>query len=285
MISLLDTHQHLVYREKASYGWTKDIPLLAEGNFTLDDYKTLTEGLGIGGTLFMETGVDDPDYQQETRFVKSLADNSDNGMIGLISSIRPESDEAFETWLEETIEMGVVGYRRILHVMPDDTSQSDIFRKNVRKIGVSGKTFDICFLPGQLPIACELAKACENTKLILNHCGVPDIAGNGLDPWRQDIKALAQIPNVICKLSGLMAYCAPGTSSLETIEPYVDHVLNCFGPNRMVWGSDWPVVNLAKGLPEWIAVTRKILGKLSADEASSIAYGTAQIVYKVKIQS
>jgi|TARA_Y100000782_G_C10134251_1_gene244266 predicted TIM-barrel fold metal-dependent hydrolase len=285
MISLLDTHQHLVYREKASYGWTKDIPPLAEGNFTLDDYKTLTEGLGIGGTLFMETGVDDPDYQQETRFVKSLADNSDNGMIGLISSIRPESDEAFETWLEETIEMGVVGYRRILHVMPDDTSQSDIFRKNVRKIGVSGKTFDICFLPGQLPIACELAKACENTKLILNHCGVPDIAGNGLDPWRQDIKALAQIPNVICKLSGLMAYCAPGTSSLETIEPYVDHVLNCFGPNRMVWGSDWPVVNLAKGLPEWIAVTRKILGKLSADEASSIAYGTAQIVYKVKIQS
>ena len=285
MISLLDTHQHLVYREKASYGWTKDIPPLAEGNFTLDDYQTLTEGLGIGGTLFMETGVDDPDYQQETRFVKSLADNSDNGMIGLISSIRPESDEAFETWLEETIEMGVVGYRRILHVMPDDTSQSDIFRNNVRKIGVSGKTFDICFLPGQLPIACELAKACENTKLILNHCGVPDIAGNGLDPWRQDIKALAQIPNVICKLSGLMAYCAPGTSSLETIEPYVDHVLNCFGPNRMVWGSDWPVVNLAKGLPEWIAVTRKILGKLSVDEASSIAYGTAQIVYKVKIQS
>ena len=285
MISLLDTHQHLVYREKASYGWTKDIPPLAEGNFTLDDYKTLTEGLGIGGTLFMETGVDDSDYQQETRFVKSLAENADNGMIGLISSIRPESDEAFETWLEETIEMGVVGYRRILHVMPDDTSQSDIFRKNVRKIGVSGKTFDICFLPGQLPIACELAKACENTKLILNHCGVPDIAGNGLDPWRQDIKALAQIPNVICKLSGLMAYCAPGTSSLETIEPYVDHVLNCFGPNRMVWGSDWPVVNLAKGLPEWIAVTRKILGKLSVDEASSIAYGTAQIVYKVKIQS
>ena len=285
MISLLDTHQHLVYREKASYGWTKDIPPLAEGNFTLDDYKTLTDGLGIGGTLFMETGVDDPDYQQETRFVKSLADNSDNGMIGLISSIRPESDEAFETWLEETIEMGVVGYRRILHVMPDDTSQSDIFRNNVRKIGVSGKTFDICFLPGQLPVAFELAKACENTKLILNHCGVPDIAGNGLDPWRQDIKALAQIPNVICKLSGLMAYCAPGTSSLETIEPYVDHVLNCFGPNRMVWGSDWPVVNLAKGLPEWIAVTRKILGKLSVDEASSIAYGTAQIVYKVKIQS
>ena len=89
----------------------------------------------------------------------------------------------------------------------------------------------------------------------------PNIAGDDLDPWRQDIEALAQMQNVTCKLSGLMAYCAPGTSSLEKIEPYVDHVLKCFGPKRMVWGSDWPVVNLGKGLPEWISVTRKILNK------------------------
>ena len=112
----------------------------------------------------------------------------------------------------------------------------------------------------------RLAQACENTSMILNHCGVPSIANDGLDPWRQDIEALSQIPNVTCKLSGLMAYCAPGTASLETIEPYVDHVLKCFGPKRIVWGSDWPVVNLGKGLPEWITVTRKILDKLSTDE-------------------
>ena len=233
MIPLLDTHMHLVYRDKASYGWTRDIPPLAEDNFKLEDYNTLTEGHGIGGTLFMETGVDDPDYQKETRFVKSLADDSDSGLCGFIASIRPENDEGFETWLNETIEMGVVGYRRILHVVPDEMSQSDIFRTNVRKIGASGKPFDICFLPKQLPVALELAQACDNTSLVLNHCGVPNIAGDELDPWRKDIEALAQMPNVICKLSGLMAYCAPGTSSLEKIQPYVDHVLNCFGANKM----------------------------------------------------
>jgi predicted TIM-barrel fold metal-dependent hydrolase len=281
MIPLLDTHMHLVYRDKASYGWTKDIPPLAEDNFTLENYNALTEGLGIGGTLFMETGVDDPDYQKETRFVKTLAEDSSNVIRGLIASIRPEDDNDFETWLNETIEMGVVGYRRILHVMPDETSQNEIFRRNVRKIGDVGKTFDICFLPTQLNVAKELAQACENTSMILNHCGVPSIANDGLDPWRQDIEALSQIPNVTCKLSGLMAYCAPGTSSFETIEPYVDHVLKCFGPSRIVWGSDWPVVNLGKGLPEWITVTRKILEKLSADEANAIANGTAQTVYKV----
>ena len=281
MIPLLDTHQHLVYRDIASYGWTKDIPPLAKDNFILEDYNALTEGLGIGGTLFMETGVDDLDYQKETRFVKTLAEDSSNVIRGLIASIRPEDDNDFETWLNETIEMGVVGYRRILHVMPDETSQNEIFRRNVRKIGDVGKTFDICFLPTQLNVAKELAQACENTSMILNHCGVPSIANDGLDPWRQDIEALSQIPNVTCKLSGLMAYCAPGTASLETIEPYVDHVLKCFGPKRIVWGSDWPVVNLGKGLPEWITVTRKILDKLSTDEANAIANGTAQTVYKV----
>ena len=283
MLPLLDTHQHLIYRDQASYSWTNDIPPLAENNFTLDDYKNLTKELGVAGTLFMEAGADDDDYQKETRFVQTLAENSENNMIGLISSIRPEEDKGFDLWLNETIEMGVIGYRRILHIMPNELSQTKIFRNNVRKIGDAGKTFDLCFLPSQLRVAKELAQECDNTSLILNHCGVPTIANNELDPWRQDMEDLSKIPNVTCKLSGLMAYCAPGTSSYETIEPYVDHVLKCFGPNRMVWGSDWPVVNLGKGLPEWIAVTRKILDKLSPDEAEAIANGTAQKIYKVKL--
>ena len=283
MIPLIDTHQHLVYRNEISYGWTKDIPPLAVDDFTIDNYKSLTKDFGIGGTLFMETGVDDEDYQKETKYIKSISDKLDNNIIGMISSIRPENDEEFDLWFGETIDIEVTGYRRVLHTMPNETSQSEIFRRNVRKIGKMGKTFDMCFLPSQLKVAKELAVACDNTQMILNHCGVPTIANNELDPWRDDIEALSKIPNVTCKLSGLMAYCAPGTSSYETIEPYVDHALKCFGPQRMVWGSDWPVVNLGKGLPEWIEVTRKILNKLSDDEASAIANGTAQNVYKIKL--
>ena len=283
MHSLLDTHQHLIYRDQASYSWTKDIPPLAENNFTLDNYKNLTNNLNVAGTLFMESGADDSDYRKEARFIQTLSNSSENKIIGLIASIRPEEEKEFDSWLDETLEMGVVGYRRILHVMPNELSQSETFRNNIRKIGDAGKTFDLCFLPSQLSVAKELAEKCDNTILILNHCGVPTIANNELDPWRQDMEALSKIPNVICKLSGLMAYCAPGTSSYETIEPYVDHVLKCFGPNRMVWGSDWPVVNLGKGLPEWIAVTQKILDKLSPEEAEAIANGTAQKTYKIKL--
>ena len=283
MIKLLDTHQHLVYRDIAGYSWAKDIPPLAEDNFTVGDYLKLTEGLGIGGTLFMETGVDDPDYKSEAEYVHGLAEDPNNNIIGLIVSIRPEDDNEFNSWFEKTLEMNAAGYRRILHVMPDETSQAQIFINNVKKIGQAGKPFDICYLPTQLSVAYDFAKKCDEMNLVLNHCGVPSIAASEIDQWGNDIKKLSELPNVICKLSGLMAYCAPGTSSYETIEPYVEHVLACFGSKRIVWGSDWPVVNLGKGLGEWIEVTRKILSKLSKDEAEDIANRTAQRIYKVNL--
>ena len=283
MIKLLDTHQHLVYRDVASYSWAKDIPPLATENFTVEDYLKLTDGLGVGGTLFMETGVDDPDYKNEAAHVQKLSENSNSGIRGLIVSIRPEEDNEFNSWFEKTIEMNVAGYRRILHVMPDETSLTSTFINNVKKIGKAEKPFDICYLPTQLSIAYDFAKNCDETNLVLNHCGVPSIAAGEIDQWGKDIKRLSELPNVTCKLSGLMAYCAPGTSSQETIQPYVDIVLECFGPNRMVWGSDWPVVNLGKGIQEWISVTRNILSSLSEDEAVAIGNANAQKIYKVSL--
>ena len=283
MIPLLDTHQHLIIRSKANYSWTKEIPSLATDDFSQEKYTEITSNFGIAGSIFMESAVDDSDYQKETKYIKTLINDSSNKIIGLISSIRPEDDKGFEHWLDVSIQMGVVGYRRILHEMPDEISQNEIFKKNIKKIGNAEKTFDMCFLARQLKIAIELAKDCSNTSMILDHCGVPDIANNAIDIWREDIKLLSKLPNVVCKLSGIMAYCAMGTSSFETIEPYVNHVLESFGPKRILWGSDWPVVNLGKGLPEWIKVTRQILDKLSIDEANAIANGTAQNIYKVKL--
>jgi predicted TIM-barrel fold metal-dependent hydrolase len=160
-------------------------------------------------------------------------------------------------------------------------SQSETFRANVRKIGANGMTFDMCFLARQLPLAAELADACPDTSLVLDHCGVPDIAGGGLDPWREDIRRLSDRPNVACKLSGILAYCAPENATLEAIRPYVDHVLETFGPERMVWGSDWPVVDMANGIQDWLDVTRQILDELSDVEARFIAQETARRVYSI----
>ncbi len=279
-MDLIDTHQHLIYQNVATYGWTKDLPAL-QSDFTVKDYQDLTNDYNIIGTLFMECAVDDPDYKKESNFINSLMQKSESGIKGLILSIRPEDDNDFNKWLEESKSLGVVGYRRVLHTEPDELSQQNNFRKNISKIGKVGKPFDLCFREDQLKIAIDLSKSCDEMDLVLNHCGVPAIASGKMDEWKKDITALSELQHVTCKLSGIMAYCAPGTSSYETIKPYVDHVLESFGPDRMVWGSDWPVVNLAKGLPEWLSVTKTIMSNLSEDEASKIANINAKKIYKV----
>ncbi len=281
--TLLDTHQHLVYTDKAGYGWTAGLAPLENKSFTLHDYQSLTEGLGVGGTLFMEAAVDDGDMEAENGFSSQVASASGSGILGLISTCRPETDEGFDAWLDACEGHNAVGYRRILHVVDDAVSQPASFRANVRKIGARGKVFDMCFLQRQLGIARELAEACDNTTLVLDHCGVPDIAGGDIEAWRAGIDALAELPHVNCKLSGILAYCPAGQANLATIRPYVDHVLDKFGPGRTLWGSDWPVVDLANGLADWIGVTREIRAGLSDGEAAAVAHETAERVYGVKL--
>ncbi|MBI1416756.1 MAG: amidohydrolase family protein [Limimaricola sp.] len=278
-MDFIDTHQHLIWRDRFGYGWTNDIPPLATGDFTPEDYQAQTRGLGVAGTLFMEAGVDDADYQAEARYVATRV--GADGIMGQIASCRPEEDAGFDAWLEECDGLHVHGYRRILHVVPDEMSQADVFRANLRKIGQRGLTFDLCFLARQLPIAAELVRACDDQTFVLDHCGVPDIAGGGFDAWAAGMDALAAFPHVNVKLSGITAYCAPGTASAATLQPWVDHVLNRFGPDRVVWGSDWPVVVLGAGLTDWIAITRDLLGGLSADEQEKIAGQNARRIYNL----
>lgn len=285
MTKLLDTHQHLIYPDVAGYGWTDALAPLAHKAFTLADYAGLTRAADMAGTIFMETGVDDADYKAEARFVAGLAKTEGSNIRGLIASCRPEEDAGFSDWLDECDDLGVLGFRRILHVMPDPLSTSDIFRNNLRKLGAKGKVFDLCLLSKQLKIGLELAQACDTTTFVLNHCGVPDIAGGGLDPWRADMAAIAGLPNVFCKLSGILAYCAPGAANQAAIQPYVDHVLSVFGPARMVWGSDWPVVDLANGLPDWLTMTQALLSALSPDEAAAIGHRNAARIYGLQTRS
>ncbi len=278
-MEFIDTHQHLILRDQIAYGWTAGVPALASGDFTQADYAALTAGLGVAATVFMETGVDDADYHTEARVVARLV--GQHGMLGQIASCRPETDAGFDAWLAEGDSLHVVGYRRILHEISDELSQTTTFRRNLAKIGAKGLPFDLCFLARQLPIARALAKVCDDQILVLDHCGVPDIAGGAYDRWAAEITALAQLPHVVCKLSGISRYCAPGKASVAVLRPWVDHVIDSFGPDRVLWGGDWPVVNLGAGLPGWIAMTRALIAHLSGADQTAIAQGTARRVYRL----
>ena len=275
---ITDTHQHLVYPEKWPYSWTNGIPQLAGKAFRLADYQQAIAGTGITKTIFMETAPDDPHFRAETKFVYELAAEPGSIIAGVIASCRPE-EIGFEKHLESIQHPKLVGLRRILHVMPDELSQQPQFIEHIRHLGRRGLTFDLCFLARQLPIALELARQCPDTQLILDHCGVPDVAGQALDPWRGDIRALAAQPNVACKISGVLAYCKPDEVTLEAVRPFIEHCLEQFGWDRVVWGGDWPVCCLTTTLSNWVSVSRELVRPESEANQKKLFHKNAERIY------
>ncbi|TAG15054.1 MAG: amidohydrolase, partial [Rhodobacterales bacterium] len=184
-MDMIDTHQHLILRDRIGYAWTEGMPALT-GDFTRADYAGLVAGR-VTATIFMETGVDDADYQAEARLVAGMIGQSVGGvaMLGQIASIRPEVDAGFDAWLEEAQGLGVVGFRRILHVVPDGVSAAETFRANLRKIGRAGLPFDLNFLSRQLiPVGVPLLRACPDQSFVLDHCGVPEVAAGDWEVWK-----------------------------------------------------------------------------------------------------
>ncbi|MXU66888.1 amidohydrolase family protein [Oceanomicrobium pacificus] len=265
---LLDTHLHLIYRDKLSYPWLAGFQALNKDN-RFDAYTRDAARLGIMGCLHMEVDVAEAEIDAETELVAALMAQPDTLMRGAISSCRPESAE-FPAFLERCLANPVVkGLRRVLHVVPDDLSTTDRFRENVRRLSGTRLTFDLCVLPHQHGIAAELVDHCPDVTFILDHCGVPDIAGRNFLPWQNGIRKIADRPNVIAKISGVVAYGDADIWGLNDIRPYVDETVAAFGHGRIVWGSDQPVCNLGGGIATWVAATHALTeGWSAADRAA-----------------
>lgn len=277
---IIDTHQHLIYPNQFSYGWTAGIDVLA-GAFMLEDYAALAAESGITDAIFMETAPDDQFYQAEARFALELAGRPDTIVRAVIAGCRPETDEGFEAWLDETDTPLVAGYRRALHVVPDELSTTDHFRANIRRIGGRGKVFDICVTQAQLQIGRDLARACPETQFVLDHCGVPAIASGDFAGWAAAIDELAALPNVACKISGIVTYCAPDQDAEAAVRPYFLHCIERFGADRVVWGGDWPVVNLRMPLPDWVAITTRLVVGMSSAEKEKLFAENAVRIYRL----
>jgi predicted TIM-barrel fold metal-dependent hydrolase len=276
----IDTHQHLLHPTRFSYDWTSSLPALAARPFTLAEYRTAAAGTDVTGTIFMEADVPENRTSDEARFFCELATDPRHGLLGAIASGRPEND-GFRAYLEAIRHPMLKGVRRILHVQPDAVSQSTRFRQNVAALGAAGLTFDLCVLARQLPLAAALADAAPHTQLILDHCGVPDIAGGASDQWRSDLKELSRRPHLACKISGIVAYARPGEVTTAVLRPYVEHVVACFGWERIVWGSDWPVCNLTASLGRWVGLLDEILTGEPAANRTRLFHDNARRIYRV----
>ena len=271
---IVDTHLHLVYPERFAYPWLDGVPALNKPH-RLEDYRREAAGLGIEAALHMEVDVAEAEMEAETRVVLGLGPP----IVGAIASCRPEH-AGFPAFLERVVAIpGVKGFRRILHTSPDDLSGSATFVHNLRRLAPLGLPFDLCVLARQLAVGRALVEACPDVSFVLDHCGVPDIAG-GLDPWRAEIAAMARLPNVSVKLSGIVAYAGPDWT-VETLRPYAEHAIGSFGADRVVWGSDAPVCTLGASLTRWVEATHALLAGFPETEKAAILSGNATRIYKL----
>ncbi len=278
MLPITDTHQHLIYPDRYDYGWTQGFPRLAGRAFRHDDYVVAAAGSGIAATIFMEAVGGDPAENDEAAFVGTLAAASGSLIAGIVAACRPEGS-GFAAFLDALEGTAVVGLRRVLFDAPPDLSRDERFRANVASLADRGLTFDICALATQLPIATELVDSAPQVTFVLDHCGMPDVGSGALQPWRGHVTELARRPNVVCKISGLLSHGHRGHAAVDAVQPYVEHCLEEFGWDRVVWGSDWPLVENHSSLAAWVSVTRELVAGEHEDNQRKLFATNAATVY------
>ena len=272
---IIDTHLHLIYQDRLRYPWLASVPKLNR-DFPLPEYLAEAQGLGIETALHMEVDVTAEDQEAETAFVAGLG----APITGAIASCRPENPD-FPASLDRIAANPFVrGLRRILHTSPDELAQAPLFAENLRRLPDYDLSFDLCVLARQLPIAIQLARACPDVRFILDHCGVPDVAAQALDPWRDGITRLAELPNIACKISGIVAYAGADWTT-ATLRPYVEHCIKAFGWKRVVWGSDWPVCTLTADLTRWVRATHELIAGCSDNERERLLSRNARRIYRL----
>ena len=176
------------------------------------------------------------------------------------------------------------GIRRLIETETDYSfCLAPDFLDGLRLLPQRSLTFDICVKHWGLVFAVELARRCPEVSFVLDHIGKPGIRHGLVEPWKSQLRELASLPNVVCKLSGVVTEADHQHWRREQLRPYVEHVLDCFGFKRVMYGSDWTVSELTHAYPEWVAILDEITTGCSDDELRSLYRDTAIRTYRLDI--
>lgn len=279
-MDLIDTHLHVIDTARLNYPWLESFEPLRR-DYPVSQWETEARRSGITAALHMEVDVAEADIEAETAMAEGMMAQARSLVIGAISSCRPETN-AFPAFLDlARARKSIKGFRRVLHVVPDAVSKTALFRENLRRLSGTGLPFDICMLARQLPLAAELIDSAPDVQFVLDHCGVPDVKGKAFEPWGTFIADIAKRPNVAMKISGVSAYADAASWSVDDLRPFVEHCITVFGWDRVVWGSDWPVVTLGSSMSTWVAATHALVSGASNDEKAKLFSVNAKRIWNI----
>ena len=273
----IDAHHHLWTLARGDYGWLTPALAPIYRDFSLSDLAPHLARSGIEGTILVQAAP----TEAETMFMLGLTETAEvvRGVVGWIDFDADDAAARIDALAAERL---LVGLRPMVQDMADDEW---LLRPGLAPLLTSmtrhGLVFDALVLPRHLPRLLEVIDRHDDLQFVLDHCAKPHLASGDIAEWKRHIGEIATRPNIVCKLSGL-ATEARADWRIADLRPAVDHVRECFGPQRLLWGSDWPVVNLAGGYDRWFGATESLLADLSPAERADVFGGNAGRIYLAK---
>jgi L-fuconolactonase len=280
---IVDSHVHLWDPARFRIPWLDASPRLNRV-FGLAEYAEHTAGVDVEAIVYLEVDLA-PEYKLlEAQWVAELA-RHEPLIQGIVASAPLEYGEQARAFLEALVaidQQRIKGVRRLLQNEPDPTfCLQPRFVEGVRLLPEYGLSFDLCIYHPQLAGAIELVRRCPQTSFILDHIGKPAIRSGQLDPWREQIRELASLPNVVCKVSGVVTEANHEHWTIDDLRPYVEHVLDTFGEDRVLYGGDWPVVLNASSYRRWVDALDQLTAHLPDTARRKLWRDTAKRVYRL----
>lgn len=277
---IVDTHVHLWDPDRLRYPWLGDVAAIRKP-YLVDDLRAATGAVDVESFVFVECDVHPDERIAEVEWVTSLAKDEPR-IRGIVASAPLEKGEGARPVLETLSENVLVkGIRRLIQAESLDFCIQPGFIKGVQMLADYDLSFDICIVHRQLANVIEFVKQCPNNLFILDHIGKPDIKNDVWMPWKHEIETISEIPNVYCKVSGVATSADFETWKPADLKPYIDHVIECFGYDRVVYGGDWPVSTQAIDYPQWVETLEWAVDGSSDDEMRKLFRENAIRFYRL----
>ncbi|MGA1994579.1 MAG: amidohydrolase family protein [Bryobacteraceae bacterium] len=273
----IDAHHHLWQFNDRDYGWMSPEMTVLRRDFLVPELQAVLQASGIGGTVAVQARQ----TVEETRWLLGLRREAAmiRGVVGWV----PLADPDLRRYLDEFAgDPGLKGVRHVLHDEPDDLFMlREDFNRGISLLREYALVYDLLVFDRHLPQTIELVDRHPSQVFVLDHIAKPRIRERSFSPWREQMLELAKRENVCCKLSGMATEADWGGWTYGDLEPYFDVVLEAFGPRRLMFGSDWPVLLLAAPYQAWVGAVSRELETLSAEEQDRIWRGTASAAYRL----
>ena len=279
---IVDAHVHIYDPGRLSYPWmapflTLDRPHLPQ------DYDRSTAGVDIEAMVFVEVDVAPGAHLAEVEFVHEQS-RAEPRLRAIVASIPLERGAAVEADLAAYSRFPLArGVRRLIerHVGEPGWCLRDDFIAGVKLLPKFGFTFDLCVFHPQLDEATDLVRRCPEVTFVLDHIGKPGIRIGQWEPWASELRAIAACPNVWCKISGVVTEADHAAWTEAQVAPYIAHAIDCFGFERVMYGGDWPVSELATRYARWVALVDAVTSRASPVERRKLFRDNAIAFYRL----